>query len=72
MDSIKILSHSIFFDFIDDLKNIEKFEYEPYLKYIYNEDSDSENEQVWTVTTQIWYICGNYLIRYYYFCVYLQ
>ena len=45
MDSIKILSHSIFFDFID-LKNIEKFEYEPYLKYIYNEDSDSENEQV--------------------------
>ena len=46
MDSIKIFSHSIFFDFIDDLKNIEKFEYEPYLKYIYNEDSDSENEQV--------------------------
>ena len=46
MDSNKILSHSIFFDFIDDLKNIEKFEYEPYLKYIYNEDSDSENEQV--------------------------
>lgn len=46
MYSIKILSYSIFFDFIDDLKNIEKFEYEPYLKYTYNEDSDSENEQV--------------------------
>lgn len=46
MYSIKILSYSIIFDFIDDLKNIEKFEYEPYLKYTYNEDSDSENEQV--------------------------